>query len=381
MFKTMMQRLMQALGMARHAPLGSNSLGFFDPRDPAIGFLSNFYRAPFQCQGFNWPTVEHFYQAHKSRDMDHQVHVRFVASPKEAKRIGRACKSLRPDWADWRMEVMLTALVAKFAQNPALQDRLLAMGDHILVETSPQDAFWGHGGDGLGENRLGYLLTTLRGVLRVARDQGLEPDEMTLFSAVMYQHLDWRAFNQARAVAQKQRLTDGLGIMVRDTALTDEQFNRYIPGMVLLEPGFLTGSGDSKSGLAAPVRFVLLASGLRSMGALTPYPEAKPCVCLPGQYWKVMGRSTVEDGPVLVDLLQVPHDSAYPFDSLVFTDLEAAIYQSIKSEFLNALAAAPNPACQEPDWLEQVADPVGFAADGMRAEVWQNGMAQPSAGL
>lgn len=139
----MLRAFLNRLGMIRSAPLGSNSLGFFDPRDPVTGFLSNFYRAPFQCQGFNWPTVEHFYQAHKSRDMHHQVHVRFVAWPKEAKRIGRACKSLRPDWADWRMEVMLTALVAKFAQNPALQDRLLATDDQILVETSPQDAFLG----------------------------------------------------------------------------------------------------------------------------------------------------------------------------------------------------------------------------------------------
>jgi N-glycosidase YbiA len=372
----MLRELLTRLGLTRSAPLGANYLDFFDPRDAATGFLSNFYRAPFRWQGFAWPTVEHFYQAHKCRDAGHQSHVRFVESPRQAKAVGRACKNLRPDWADWRMEVMLIALAAKFVQNPALQDRLLATGDQTLVETSPSDAFWGHGADGRGENRLGYLLTTLRGVLRSARDQGLTPDETALFSAVMYQHLDWWAFNQARSVAQEQLLTDGLGIMVRDTTLTDAQFNRYAPGMVLLEPGFLTGSGDSKAGLAAPVRFVLLAPGLRSMGALTPHPQARPCVCLPGQYWKVMGRSTVEDGPGLIALLQVPHDSAYLFDSLVFTDLEAAIYQSIKNEFLNALAAAPNSACQQPDWLEQVADPVGLMADGAFAEIWQNGMAQ-----
>ena len=123
----MWRELLTRLGLTRPAPLGANCLGFFDPRDAAIGFLSNFYRAPFRLQGHTWPTVEHFYQAHKCRDAAHQSHVRFVASPRQAKAVGRACQNLRPDWADWRMEVMLIALAAKFVQNPALQERLLAV--------------------------------------------------------------------------------------------------------------------------------------------------------------------------------------------------------------------------------------------------------------
>lgn len=328
--------------------------------------------------------MEHFYQAHKSRDMDHQVHVRFVASPKEVKRIGRACKNLRPDWSDWRMEVMLTALVVKFAQNPALQDRLLATGDHILVETSPQDAFWGHGPDGLGENRLGYLLTSLRDVLSGVRNEGQAVNEHGLFMAVLNMHSSWwEAGNAARDQAQRQALDQGpdcgLGIMVRDTTLSTEQFNRYQPGAVLLEPGFLTGSGDISAGLAAPVRFVLFSLELRNVALLSLHAQVQPCMAPAGLYWKVMGRFVVEDidgGPGQIVLLQVPPDAAHLFDSLIFTELEASIYQTMKQRFMEALATPPNPACQQADWLEQVSDPVGFTASGDHAKCWINGMAQ-----
>jgi ribA/ribD-fused uncharacterized protein len=44
---------------------------------------------------------------------------------------------------------MLDALRAKFSQNQALKDYLLATGDAILVEAAPRDRLWGIG---MGEN-------------------------------------------------------------------------------------------------------------------------------------------------------------------------------------------------------------------------------------
>lgn len=366
--------------------MASNSLGFFDPRHPDTGFLSNFYRAPFQLQGFEWPTVEHFYQAHKCRDAAYQAQVRGAGSPKEAKAMGREApaSALRPDWDDWRMTVMVQALVAKFVQNPELIERLLATGEAMLVEASPHDAFWGAGANdvsGPGENRLGALLTSLRGVLRGCREQGLTSDESGLFSVLLEMHLTWWGFEAGRAQAQQAALGEGLGLMVRDTELSDQVFNRYVPGLIVQEPTFLTGSADARAGLAAPVRFALLSPSLRLLGDLSPHAGARPCMCPAGMHWKVMGRTTVDDlQRSLIVLLQVPPEQAYLFDSLIFTNAEAGVYHSVKEGFLATLAADPNPACQQPEWLEQVRDPVGFSASGACGPCWINGMAQVQPG-
>jgi ribA/ribD-fused uncharacterized protein len=43
---------------------------------------------------------------------------------------------------------------------------LLLTGDHILIEDSPIDYFWGCGADGTGENYLGKILMSVRGEIR-----------------------------------------------------------------------------------------------------------------------------------------------------------------------------------------------------------------------
>lgn len=374
------------LDPARAPNLGNNCLGFYDPRHPQTGFLSNFYRAPFRLQGFEWPTVEHFYQAHKSRDAEHQQQVRSAQSPKEAKRLGRnPALTLRPDWSEWRKTVMLSALIAKFVQNPPLAEQLLNTDDQILVETSPDDGFWGHGSDGKGENHLGYLLTTLRDLLRRAWPQARqndialdERDEQMLFGAMLSHHGEWLcASRQERAEAQVAALSDTLRLMVCDTNLTSEQFNQYKPGIIIQEPGFLTGSTDHQAGPAANTRFVLLAPNIRLVNDLSPMPDAKPAICLPGGHWKVMGRFIADEtdfGQIV--LLQVPDNAAYLFDSLIFSPFEAAIYQDLRCDFISAVAQPPLAACKSPEWLEQVSGPIGFTENGYFQELWVNGMAQ-----
>ena len=133
---------------------------FFEPTGPWAE-LSNFFRHGFELDDLAWPSVEHYYQAAKSLDLDVQQQIRQAATPREAKNMGRAIPNLRPDWEQVKETVMRSALKAKFS-HPKLREILLASGDRPIEERSPYDSYWGTGGDGQGKNRLGQLLMELR---------------------------------------------------------------------------------------------------------------------------------------------------------------------------------------------------------------------------
>ncbi len=127
------------------------------------GCFSNFWPAPITLYGVTWPTSEHYFQAQKFTQTEHQEAIRRVASPMIAARMGRSrARPLRADWETVKDEIMLTALRAKFSQHPDLRQQLLATGDALLIEHAPRDAYWGDSADGHGLNRLGQLLMQVR---------------------------------------------------------------------------------------------------------------------------------------------------------------------------------------------------------------------------
>lgn len=157
-----------------------------------FGFLSNFYAAPVRIDGESWPTVERYYQAQKSADPGYRRAVREAATPGRAKRLGadsagprhatqqswfrRNGVLPRADWDAVKVDVMRTAVRAKFEQNHELAGRLLATAGAELVEDSTADAFWGTGPDGRDLNWLGRLLTEVRAEL--AAGVARHPDGM-----------------------------------------------------------------------------------------------------------------------------------------------------------------------------------------------------------
>jgi ribA/ribD-fused uncharacterized protein len=136
--------------------------------------LSNFHRAVFVLDGDFWSTVEHYYQAQKftPHDMGWAVQIREASGPGMAKKMGRSEEhQMRDDWEDVKEDVMRRSLREKFSQNPRCRDALLGTGDEQLVEHAPWgDFYWGDGGDGTGQNRLGELLMELRSEMREESD-------------------------------------------------------------------------------------------------------------------------------------------------------------------------------------------------------------------
>lgn len=139
-------------------------INFYKRGDP-YGFMSNFWRARQVVDGVEYPTNEHFYQSMKARNETDRRRIREAATPFEAMRLGRACRDVHPRWDDFKADVMLLGLMAKFTQNPDLAEALLATGDAALHEDSPTDMYWGK----RGEDKLGKLLMMTREMLRAER--------------------------------------------------------------------------------------------------------------------------------------------------------------------------------------------------------------------
>ena len=150
--------------MASQETASQETIAFYGEERPYFE-LSNFYPSPITLDGKEWATTEHYYQAQKTVDPVWQEKVRTAATPGESKELGRASPDYDDDyWLAQRDEVMRRALHAKFTQHDELRALLLATGEKLLVEDSPDDRYWGTvNGDGV--NRLGKLLMALRAEL------------------------------------------------------------------------------------------------------------------------------------------------------------------------------------------------------------------------
>ena len=133
-------------------------------------FLSNFYPSPIVLDRITYPTVEHAFQAAKTDDRLERERIAGLPTPGAAKRAGRKV-SLRPDWEQVKVGIMVELVRRKFA-DPDLAGKLLATGDEELVEGNTwNDRFWGVC-RGTGRNELGKVLMRVRAELRV--EQGAE---------------------------------------------------------------------------------------------------------------------------------------------------------------------------------------------------------------
>ncbi len=142
-------------------------INFYSVSDD-FGQFSNFAAFPIEIDGKVWPTSEHYFQAQKFADAAYRQKIRETISPMQAAKMGRDRKQvLRSDWESVKVEIMRQAVLAKFTQHDDLRTLLLSTGHAKIVEHTENDAYWGDGGDGRGQNMLGWILVDIRERLRV----------------------------------------------------------------------------------------------------------------------------------------------------------------------------------------------------------------------
>lgn len=111
--------------------------------------FSQWYDAPFYVGNNCYRTAEHFMMAEKARlfdDKENELAILKSGNPGEAKRLGRNVTGFNDKvWNQERFQIVVKANLAKFEQNEALKEFLLATDKRVLVEASPVDKIWGIG--------------------------------------------------------------------------------------------------------------------------------------------------------------------------------------------------------------------------------------------
>jgi ribA/ribD-fused uncharacterized protein len=135
-------------------------------KDTEYRWLSNFtdFETPMMYQGLSFRSVEHFYVAMKTMDIDLRKEVSMLPTAGKVKRFGKGLV-LRSDWDIVKDMVMKLATKHKYSEaNPILREKLIATGDKYLQEGNHWgDEYWGVNlktGEGL--NKLGEILMEVR---------------------------------------------------------------------------------------------------------------------------------------------------------------------------------------------------------------------------
>ena len=146
--------------------LDTDTQVFFYEQDFYV--LSNFSAFSLTWRRSWFATAEHAYHWEKFIQWPRlQTLIRTAQSAHEAFKLAEEHRDeRRPDWDEFKVDIMRSILCAKVAQHEYVRRKLLATGDRELIEDSWRDDFWGWGPNRDGKNMLGKLWMQVRQQLR-----------------------------------------------------------------------------------------------------------------------------------------------------------------------------------------------------------------------
>ncbi len=155
-------------------------IGFHVERDEN-GYLSNWYPSHFTLDGVEFSSMEQYMMYKKAvifGDTENAKTIMESDDPAKIKAAGRRVTGYNDHlWNGIRQIVVYEGLMAKFAQNADLREKLLGTGTALLAEFAGTDPVWGIGLNTFnpdrydtskwrGRNLLGYTLMIVREKLR-----------------------------------------------------------------------------------------------------------------------------------------------------------------------------------------------------------------------
>ena len=223
--------------------------------DEPYGAFSNFSHHVIKLDGKEWPSSEHYFQAQKFTDVTYQEKIRAADSPMSAMRLGQSRDvPLVKNWFEGvRDEVMYKVVWAKVQQHQEVRDLLLSTGEAPIAEHRKADSYWGDGGDGSGQNKLGKILMKIRSEL-VAEQAGGKAPAPTPETKLLYagKHLLMKAVGHWE-YASRTKAAGAVAILAvtpQDEVILIEQFRPPVGKRVVELPAGLVGDTDEYKGEA-----------------------------------------------------------------------------------------------------------------------------------
>lgn len=135
---------------------------YIDAFDNEYSFLSNFYIGQkIIFLGVPCTTAEHAYQMMKAETFEDKINIVNALTPEKAKRLGNNCKIVK-NWNNIKDSIMYQVVQAKFIQDDFLMLKLLSTEGYELIEGNNWgDTYWGEC-NGIGRNKLGKILMSVR---------------------------------------------------------------------------------------------------------------------------------------------------------------------------------------------------------------------------
>ena len=128
-----------------------------------LGYLANYSNHGFWLDNVYYPTAEHYYQSQKFNNVEIQKKIIMAKTPKEASEIGRSRNLKRKNnFKDIKNDVMYTAVLEKFRQNPDIRSKLIETRNEEIKEMTVKESYWGVGPNFDGDNHYGKILMKVR---------------------------------------------------------------------------------------------------------------------------------------------------------------------------------------------------------------------------
>lgn len=159
---------------------------FFWNEGEANGFMSQWYKAPFDIDGVKYSCTEQYLMAKKALamgDLEYYVLIMHESDPGKMQNLGKKIRGFESaKWLRISPSILYDATFAKFDQNMDLKRMLLETEDRILVYASPYDLKYGTGWGPFepevrrmdfwpGKNLLGKTLMKVRETLKADAGQ------------------------------------------------------------------------------------------------------------------------------------------------------------------------------------------------------------------
>ena len=153
---------------------------FHLPQEP-YGFLSNWFKSPFDLDNVHYSSMEQYIMYQKCILFGDQITAKKVLltdDPSEQQKLGKLCTGyINGIWAGARQAIAIRGLLAKFSQNTDLREQLLKTENAYLVECAHSDKIWACGirlneperfdaSKWQGQNILGFALMEVRKIIR-----------------------------------------------------------------------------------------------------------------------------------------------------------------------------------------------------------------------